>query len=112
MTRLADVTLGRPVILPSERKEIAVNQKTLDRYVGRYQLERGPVLAITRDSGHLFSQVDQQQKIAMFGEAGGDFFTRIVDSQVSIVQQGDAPASALVLHLGDHDITAKRLPEN
>ena len=112
MTRLADVTLGRPVILPSERKEIAVNQKTLDRYVGRYQLERGPVLAITRDSGHLFSQVDQQQKIAMFGEAGGDVFTRIVDSQVSFVQQGDAPASALVLHLGDHDITAKRLPEN
>jgi CubicO group peptidase (beta-lactamase class C family) len=110
MMKLADVTFGKPVILPSERKEITVDAKTLDRYVGRYQLEHGPVLTITREGDHLFSQADNRQKIEMFAEAGGDFFTTTVDSQVTFVIQGDAPASALVLHRSGPDMTARRVP--
>ncbi|MDB5740937.1 MAG: beta-lactamase [Alphaproteobacteria bacterium] len=110
MTKLADLALGRPVILPSERKEIAVDAGLLDRYAGRYQFERGEVMTIVRDGDHLFSQVDNQSKIEMFAEAGGDFFTRAVDSQVSFVMPGDGPPSALVLHRSGPDITAKRLP--
>ena len=37
-------------------------------------------------------------------------FTRVVDSQVTFVIEGDGPASALVLHQNGRDITAKRLP--
>jgi hypothetical protein len=110
MMRLADVALGRSVILPSERKEVAADPKMLDRYIGRYQLEHGPVPTITREGDHLFSQADQQQKIEMFAQANGDFFTKTVDSQVTFVTQGDTAASALVLHRGGPDMTGKRLP--
>jgi CubicO group peptidase (beta-lactamase class C family) len=112
MVRLADILFGRPVILPSERKEIAVDAKTLDRYVGRYQLEHGPVLTITREGDHLFAQADKQQKLEMYGEAGGDFFTTVVDSQTTFVAAGDAPASALILHQGNGTIKGSKLQEH
>jgi CubicO group peptidase (beta-lactamase class C family) len=111
LARLANITFGRPVVLPSERKEVAVARATLDRYAGNYQIDHGPVLAISRDGDHLYSQAGSQQKIEMFGETGGGFFTKAVDSQVTFVVSDDGPANALVLHReGSPDMTAKRLP--
>jgi CubicO group peptidase (beta-lactamase class C family) len=110
MMQLADITFGRPVILPSERKEIPADPKTLDHYVGRYELQPGFVLEITRDGDHLFSQAGQNPKIQMFAESPGNFFTRTVDSQITFVAEGDGSASALVLHKSGRDTTAKRIP--
>jgi len=111
MARLADITFGRPVVLPNERKELEVASAMLERYAGRYQLDHGPVLTITREGDHLFSQAGTQQKIEMFAEAEGGFFTRAVDSQVTFVTHDDGPASALVLHrYGGPDVTGNRVP--
>jgi CubicO group peptidase (beta-lactamase class C family) len=108
--QLAAVSFGKPVILTSERKEVAIDAKLLARYVGRYELRPGLVLEITQEGDHLFAQATNQPRLAMFAQGKDEFFTRAVDSQASFVTEGDAPASALVLHQGGNDITAKRVP--
>jgi CubicO group peptidase (beta-lactamase class C family) len=109
-TDLAAISFGKPVILTSERKEIAVDPKVLQRYVGRYELRPDFILEITQDGNHLVAQATKQPKLPLFAESRTDFFTRAIDSQVTFVSEGDAPASALVLHQNGRDIPAKRLP--
>jgi D-alanyl-D-alanine-carboxypeptidase/D-alanyl-D-alanine-endopeptidase len=47
-----------------ERKEVAVDPKLFDGYVGRYQLARGLILTVTREGTHLFAQATGQGKAA------------------------------------------------
>jgi CubicO group peptidase (beta-lactamase class C family) len=110
LDQLGDVTFGRPVLLASERKEVAVDPKMLAAYVGRYELRPDFVLEITQDGDHLFAQATKQPKIALFAEGEKAFFSKMVDAQISFVADGSAPASALVLHQGGRDVTARRLP--
>ncbi len=50
-----------------ERKEIAVDPKLFDKYVGRYQLAPNFILAVTREGDHLFAQATGQPKFELFG---------------------------------------------
>ena len=95
--KLISVLFGKPVILPSERKEVSVNAKSLARYVGRYELQPNFVLQIDLDGSALTSQVTGQPKNKLFAESPTNFFTRNFDSQISFVAEGDGPASALLL---------------
>jgi CubicO group peptidase (beta-lactamase class C family) len=108
--KLATLMFGKPVTLPSERKEVTLDAKILARYVGRYELRPNFVLEITSDGKSLTGQATKQPPIAMFAEDETNFFTRTIDSQVTFVVAGDGPASALVLHQGGRDMTAKRIP--
>lgn len=108
--QLADVVFGRPVLLASERKEIPADPKMLARYTGRYELRPDFVMEISQEGDHLFAQATKQPKIPLFAESGKTFFSRVVDAQITFVEDGDAPATALVLHQSGRDITAKRLP--
>lgn len=109
MTQLAAVTLGRPVVLASERKEVPADPRVLARYAGRYQMPMG-VMEISQDGDHLFAQMGKQPKLPIFMESEGTFFTRQVDAQITFTAAGDQPATAMVLHQGGRDMTAPRLP--
>jgi serine-type D-Ala-D-Ala carboxypeptidase/endopeptidase len=53
---------------PKERKEISVDPKILDKYVGKYQLAPGFILTITREGDHLYAQATGQSKNELFAE--------------------------------------------
>lgn len=108
--KLASLLFGKTVTLPSERKEVTLDAKILARYVGRYELRPNFVLEITSDGKSLTGQATKQPPLPMFAENETNFFTRAIDSQVTFVVEGDGPASALVLHQGGRDMTAKRIP--
>jgi hypothetical protein len=40
---------------PKERKEIAVDSKLFDGYIGRYKLAPNFILTVTREGDHLFT---------------------------------------------------------
>jgi CubicO group peptidase (beta-lactamase class C family) len=107
---LTALMLGRTVILPSERKEVAVDEKTLARYVGRYEMRPDFIFEITLENGKLISQASKQNKVSIFAESEKKFFTRTFDSQITFVTEGDGPATSLILHQRGRDMTAKRLP--
>jgi len=101
--KLAAAALGEQVVLPIERKEVVVDSKILEGYVGNYQLAPGVIGTVTREGGRLFGQLTDQPRFELFAESDRDFFLKAVDAQVTFEVDAQGRASRLVLHQnGDH----------
>jgi uncharacterized protein (TIGR03435 family) len=93
---------------PKEHKEITVNPKLFDGYIGKYQLAPDFILTITRHGDHLFGQATGQGMLELFPEGERDFFLKVVDAQITFVTDTSGRASELILHQGG-DQPAKRI---
>jgi D-alanyl-D-alanine-carboxypeptidase/D-alanyl-D-alanine-endopeptidase len=94
--------------LPKEPRQVAVDTKLFDGYVGKYQLAPQFVLTITREGDHLFVQATGQPKFEIFPENDRDYFLKVVDASITFVTDGTSPATELILHQGGRDQRAKR----
>ena len=94
---------------PKEHKEIAVDPKILDGYVGQYQLAPNFILTITREGDQLYAQATNQPKIQIFPEGERDFFYKIVDAQISFETDDRGRAISLTLHQNGANMPAKRI---
>jgi len=91
-----------------EHKEVTVDPKLFDGYVGTYQLAPNFVFTITRDGGHLFAQLTGQPALEIFPEGEKDYFYKVVDAQITFVTDTSGRASELILHQNGIDQHAKR----
>ncbi len=103
---LLDASALRP---PKERKEIAVDPKLFDKYVGRYQLAPNFILAVTREGDHLFAQATGQPKFELFAEGEKEYFLKVVDAQITFEVDAAGKANQLVLHQLGRNTPAKRI---
>jgi CubicO group peptidase (beta-lactamase class C family) len=108
-SKLAAVAHGEKVVLPSERKEVTVDPKVLDGYVGNYELAPKFILTVTREGARLVTQATGQPKVPIFAEGERDFFAKVVDAQITFVTDTHGRASELILHQGGQDVHAKRV---
>jgi serine-type D-Ala-D-Ala carboxypeptidase/endopeptidase len=99
-----------PLMQPStEHKEITVDPKLFDGYVGAYQLAPNFIITITHEGDHLFAQATGQPKFEIFPESDRDYFFKVVDAQISFLTDSQGRATELILHQrGDHH--APRIP--
>jgi serine-type D-Ala-D-Ala carboxypeptidase/endopeptidase len=97
---------GGPV---KERKAIAVEPKTLEGYVGRYQLAPTFVITITREDDRLYEQATGQPKLQIFAESEKEFFLKIVEAQITFKTDPQGRATELILHQGGVDQHAPRV---
>ncbi len=93
---------------PKEHKEVAIDPKLFDGYVGTYQLAPNFTITVTREDDHLFLQATGQSKFQVFPEGNRDFFLKVADAQVTFVTDSTGRATELVLHQGGVDQHAKR----
>ncbi|HMD97064.1 MAG TPA: serine hydrolase [Terriglobia bacterium] len=98
-----------PLLAPKEHKEITVDPKILDGYVGRYQLASNFILTITREGNQLNAQATNQPKLPIFPEGERDFFYKIVDAQITFETDATGRATSLTLHQNGADVPAKRI---
>ena len=94
---------------PPEHKQVSVDPKIFDGYVGTYQLAPGVVFTITRDADHLYAQLTGQQTFEIFPEGKTDFFYKVVDAQITFVTDSTGRATELILHQSGIDQHAKRI---
>jgi CubicO group peptidase (beta-lactamase class C family) len=94
---------------PTEHKEIAVDPKLFERYIGSYQLAPNFVLTVTREGDGLFVQATGQPKTQVFPESERDYFYKVVDAQITFVTDGQGKATELILHQNGADVPAKRV---
>jgi D-alanyl-D-alanine-carboxypeptidase/D-alanyl-D-alanine-endopeptidase len=94
---------------PAEHKEVAVDPKLFDGYVGRYQLAPNFIMTITRDGDRLFGQATGQPQFEMFAEGERDYFLKVVDAQITFVTDSTGRATELILHQYGVDRHAKRV---
>ncbi|MDQ2944364.1 MAG: serine hydrolase [Acidobacteriota bacterium] len=106
--KLSALAHGDKVKLPSERKEITLDSKTLGRYVGAYQMDNGPALLVTLEGNQLIEKLGNQPAVPIFPESETMFFLKVVDAQLEF-PKGDAHAipSQLTLHQNGRDINGE-----
>jgi CubicO group peptidase (beta-lactamase class C family) len=103
---LGKVAHGEKVVLPSERKEIALSPQTLQKYVGSYELTfpgQNVPLVITLEEGKLLAQLGQQPKFPIFAESETLFFYKVVDAQLEFAKNEKGEITGVVLHQNGHD---------
>ena len=106
----ASVPLAKP---PAVHKEVKVDPKLFDGYVGTYEITPAFALAVTREGDHLFVQATAQPKFEIFPEGDRDYFLKVVDAQITFVTDAQGRATELILHQGGRDLHAKRAaPQN
>jgi D-alanyl-D-alanine-carboxypeptidase/D-alanyl-D-alanine-endopeptidase len=91
--------------------ESDVSAKTLDSYVGHYEMTPTFIFSVTREGGQLFVQATGQPRMAAYSKTETDFFFKVIDAQLSFQTDPQGQTTALVLHQAGRDHTAKRISE-
>ena len=107
-SKLAALAHGEKVVLLSERKEVTVDPKLLEGYVGNYELAPKFILTVTREGARLITQATGQPQVPIFAESDREFFAKVVDAQITFVTDAQGHATELILHQGGNDVHAKR----
>jgi serine-type D-Ala-D-Ala carboxypeptidase/endopeptidase len=100
---------GAPSLTPREHKQVTVDPKLFDGYVGTYQLAPNFIITITRDGDHLFEQATGQPKFEIFPEGDRIYFLKVVDAQITFITDSQGHTTELVLHQNGRDAHGTRL---
>ena len=103
-TRLLRIVLGLPA---RERKEIAVDPRLYERYIGTYQLMDFSIV-IVREDDRLIAQINGR-KTALLAESVRDYFLGNSESEITFVTNGNGRATELILHEGGTDMYMSRI---
>ncbi|HTS50889.1 MAG TPA: serine hydrolase [Bryobacteraceae bacterium] len=99
---------------PTEHKEITLDPKLFDRYVGVYQLGTNALMTVSRDGDKFYTQLTGQPKIQVFAESDRKFFLKVVDAQLTFEvdpNHAQIPAASVTLHQNGRDTVAKRVSD-
>ena len=88
---------------------VELSEAVLERYVGRYELQPGFVLAITREGSQLSAQATGQPAFEIFPTTETDFYVKVVDAQITFGSIEDGKATMLTLHQGGRSMPAPRV---
>jgi hypothetical protein len=92
-----------------QRTAIDLAPTVLARYVGIYELTPAFQLTVALNDGALTVQATGQPAFRMWPETETDFFLKEVDAQLTFVRGAGGAATAVVLHQGGQDQTAKKV---
>jgi CubicO group peptidase (beta-lactamase class C family) len=110
--QLLDVTMGKPVILASERKAVPITKEELQKFTGVYDLAPTFSLTVAVSGDSLTIQGTNQAALpAMYqGVEGGHarFFVTQVNAEVEFVPGASGAIESLVLHQGGDHPAKKR----
>jgi len=97
------------------RKEVYVEPKRLDNYVGFYQLDQFKLFEVTRRGDRLHVRLTGQVPVRVYAESPQKFFyrrvPRIGPAQLSFATDAQGHATALILHQYGRERPAKRIDE-
>jgi len=88
---------------PTEHKQITLDSKIFDHYVGTYQLNSYALLTVSRDGDRFYAQLTGQPRFEVFAESDRTFFLKVADAQLTF------GATSVTLHQNGADSVAKRL---
>ncbi len=95
--------------IPEGPAEIKLPAEILSRYVGKYELMPGFIIAITLEDGHLMSQASGQDKFEIFAESENEFFLKVVDARLEFVKDETGENYSLILRQSGMEFEGKRV---
>ena len=110
--KLAALSHGKIVTLPSERKEVPLDSAVLARNVGAYRASTGVTMLVTQEGRQLFFKLANQPPNPIFPESPMVFFSKTVDAEVEFSNNDSRRRPTLVtLHQNGRDLPATRLSD-
>jgi D-alanyl-D-alanine-carboxypeptidase/D-alanyl-D-alanine-endopeptidase len=108
--RLGDQILGllggakpEPLKLKATKK---VDAKTLQRYVGNYEMPLGATFSVTREDDRLSVQLTGQPRFRVYPESENEFAYRVVEARITFVPDKNGVVGRLILHQHGLDLPA------
>jgi hypothetical protein len=99
---LVAVCLSTPLL--AQTTNVNVPAKTLESYVGQYELMPGFVMTIRKEADRLTGQATGQPRLRLTARSETDFQVSGVDASLTFVKDKDGKVTQLVLHQnGDHE---------
>jgi hypothetical protein len=92
-----------------QHKQVAVDGKELDRYVGRYAIPPNIILTVRREGDHLSVQENDEPKQDLMPESETDFFSTASDDVMTFESDSQGKVTAITLHAEGKDISIKRI---
>jgi CubicO group peptidase (beta-lactamase class C family) len=90
-------------------EDIILDQKTIDSYLGDFELVPGFVINILSENGELFGQATGQPRFTLLPSANHEFTIKEVSAKVVFVPSEDGEVNLLKLHQGGNIMDAKRM---
>jgi CubicO group peptidase (beta-lactamase class C family) len=91
-------------------KVAAVDSKTYDTYVGRYDYGGGKaIMTISREGDRLFAQLTGQPKFEIFPKSETEFFWKAVNAQVTFVKDSTGKVTKAIHNQGGRKFDAPRM---
>jgi len=104
------INRGLPLAEPQiERVAIKVARDILKKYVGEYELTPDFSFVVTRKRRALFIQATGQEKFPVFAESEAKFFLKVVDAQISFVEDDSGAIVSLILHQNGANLPARKV---
>ncbi len=75
--------------IPQPKKEIQLEELTLLKYTGTYEVSENYKVAISKGAGKLFMKINNEDKIAMSAEKEGVFFTNDDDIVLEFISEAN-----------------------
>ena len=101
-----------PLSIPDgSPRAVAVDQRSLDSYLGRYKLTPTFILSVTREGDQLHVQATGQPRVAVYPSGDREFFYKVVHAEITFEADAQGRIIGLVLHQNGRDQSAKRIDE-
>jgi CubicO group peptidase (beta-lactamase class C family)/uncharacterized protein YneR len=111
-SRLAALAHGEKVELPSEREAITIAPKTLEQFVGTYQIALKIVMMVRLEDGQLTAQVSGEGKAPMFAGSETKYFFRAADAEIEFCRDDKGTVTSLLLREGWRETRALRISDS
>ena len=98
---------GKPT--PADRKEVTLDNATLDRYAGSYKLGDTMLFTVKREGKYLQAQLTGQQFIEMYPESDTKFFYKAIDAQLEFKPDAGGGAESVTLFQNGQVVTMPRI---
>lgn len=92
-------------------KEIIIDTKVLDKYLGKYELAPGFIISVSREDNQLKAQATGQGEFLLFPTSETEFYLKVVEARVIFTQNEKGTTESLTLFQGGQEIVGKRIIE-
>lgn len=92
-------------------KEIIVDEKILESYVGKYELAPGFILTVTKDGNQMKTQATGQSEVLIYPKSNNVFYLKVVEAQLTFNKNNDGEIVSVTLHQGGQEIVGNKLKE-
>lgn len=94
-----------------QRKEINIDAKIFNAYIGKYQMVETPdfFVTISTENGLFYTQATAQARFRIFAESETKFFLKVVDAQITFLKGDKGKVTEMVVFQNGNEVRFKKV---